>query len=83
MKMKRAKELLRDFEKGAQIYMITGFSMCRCGWKSETVGGVIEKPSYQPQSLREMIGKIKHEAHLDLTKHKNDTGHDPKMFLMS
>ena len=81
--MKRAKELLRDFEEGAKLHMITGFCMCGCGWRSETVGGVIEMPSYQPQSLREMIGKIKHETHLDLTQHKNDTGHDPKMFFMS
>lgn len=83
MKMKRTKDLLREFEKGAQIHMVTGFCLCRCGWRSETVGGVIEKPSYQPHSLRDMIGKIKHEANLDLNQHKQDTGHDPKVFFMS
>lgn len=83
MKLKRTRELLRDFQEGAQLHMITGFCMCRCGWRSETVGGVIEQPSYQPHNLRDMIGKIKHETKLDLLAHKEDTGHDAKMFFMS
>ena len=83
MKMKRAREILRDFEEGSQVYMVTGFCKCRCGWRSETIGGVIEKPSLQPFGLRDMISNIKHETHLDLAKHKNETGHDPKMFFVS
>ena len=81
--MKSAKALLKTFDDDSKLYMVTGFSKCRCGWRSETVGGVIEHPSLQIRNLHRMIGQVKDETKILLIEHREETGHKPRMFFMS
>lgn len=80
---KTAKELLADIEDGRQMNLVIGFSKCRCGWKSETVGGVIERPSLQPRNVRSMIRKVREEALQHAESHNEATGHEAGIFFIS
>lgn len=78
------RKVLSEFEEDAKLYMVTGFGQCRCcGWYSETVGGVIEHPSRQHSNLQRMLSRIKDDTREQVIGHRDDTGHDPKMFFMS
>ena len=82
--MRNLRKVLSEFKDDSKMHMVTGFGMCRtCGWYSETVGGVIEHPSLQTDRLERMLSTVKDETRVQVIEHREDTGHDPKIFFSS